>query len=274
MAINTDVAQAQPARTDLGPGKSAYAPVGDRSSRFGQTRPTRRRLIALASGLQKTGKDHWAFGAPGPIGLHAFDGNWVDTANKFITEGKIIKPAIYDVPEPTGKAKDSAVQSQARDIWEDFRQNYIWSLDNYRTVVVDTSTEMYALSRLSHFGALSTGETTNFAQVNSDIVKLVREANNHDANVIFLQRLGKKYVNKEWNGDYETKGWNDMSFEVSLVVRLWREDPNIFHTFIEDCTLRPQLNGQDLIEIEGMPFNSFPYIASTIYGNSVSDWIE
>lgn len=276
MAINVDQPQIQPAHTDTRiPGISHFSMFpepSDRSHRFGVVRPIRKRVIALASGLQKHGKDHWAFTAGGPIGLHALDEGYDETANKFIKDGKIIKPVEYDVPEPNGKKRDSSIQAAATEIWDDFVANYLWSLDNFRTVVVDTSTELWGLLRLARFGAVSTGETTQFGQLNSDMRKLVREAYNHDANVIFLQRLGKKYINKEWNGEYETKGWSEMAFEVQLVLRLWREDPDVFHSYIEDCRLEPKMNGRDYTAAGDIPLNSFPYIAADIYGDSVSDW--
>lgn len=272
MAINTErpVNTSSPAR--VSPATPLNVPTGDRSGQFGQVRKMRRRMIVLASALQKHGKDHFGFTAPGPIALHAFDEGWDDTANKFIKQGKVIKVCEYDVPEAVDKKRDSSLQEEANRIWSEFVANYRWSLDNFRSVVIDTSTEMWELLRLARFGALSTGQTTSFGPVNAEMRKLLRAAYNHDANVIFLQKLGKEYKDREWTGGYTPKGFGDMAYEVQVVLRLYREDPNIFHTCIEDCRQDPSLNGTDLVEIEGLAFNSFPYIAASIYQDDPSNW--
>lgn len=277
MAIDTNRPLIQPAHTAIVNGNgskvSNYAPVGDRSNRFGAVKPVKKRCIVLASGMQKHGKDHFGFTAPGPIALHAFDEGWDDAANKFIKTGKDIMTAVYEVPEAVSKSKDMNIQAHAGQIWSDFVDNFLWSLDNCRSVVVDTATEMWELLRLARFGAQSTGQTTSFGPVNAEMRKLIRECYNHDANVIFLQKLGKKYMKREWDGEWEPKGWGDMAFEVQVVLRLWRENPNIFHTYIEDVRQDPKWNGEDRVEVAGIPVNSFPYIAADIYGDDVNEWL-
>jgi hypothetical protein len=274
MAINTTTnttvsASAGSARTSIVP------PTGDRSAQFGQVRQMRHRLVVLASGLQKHGKNHWGFTAPGPIALHAFDEGWDDTANKFIkgfagSVPKIIKVCEYDVPEAVDKKRSVSLEEEADKIWSNFVANYRWSLDNFRSVIIDTSTEMWELLRLARFGALSTGQTTSFGPVNAEMRKLLREAYNHNANVIFLQKLGKNYVNREWDGTYTPKGFGDMAYEVQVVVRLWREDPNVFHAMVEDCRQKPELNGTDFDSSSGL--NTFATLGSLIYDDSPKEW--
>src|SRR6266850_2260646 len=253
---------------------AGQANVEDRSHRFGVVREIKKRIIVVASALQKHGKDHWGFTAPGPIAVHAFDEGYDEPANKFIKgfEGypkKVIKICEYEVPEG-GKKFDAALQSQAESIWEDFVANYRWSLRNFRSVVVDTATEMWELLRLARFGALSTGQTTSYGPVNAEMRKLIREGYEHDANIIFLQKLKKKYIGRDWSGEYEPAGWGDMSYESQVVIRLWREDPAVFHTTIEDCRQEPRLNGVDMTEVsvDGvgiLEFNDFPAVAARIF---------
>lgn len=259
-------------------------PTGDRSSQFSDISVVKRRLIVVASALQKHGKDHFGFTGPGPIALHAFDEGWEDTAAKFRKQGKAIKVVEYDVPEATDKKRNNSLADEADRIWSNFVSNYRWSLDNFKTVILDTATEMWELLRLARFGALSTGQTTSFGPVNAEFRKLIREAYNHNANVIFLQKLGKKYVNREWDGSYEPKGFGDMAYEAQVVVRLYREDPNVFHALIQDCRQEPMLNGLDLssadivatmgdrLALADDGVNTFPVIASLIHGDTPEDW--
>lgn len=235
----------------------------------------RRRLIVSIEGEEKTGKNHFAFGAPGPIGFHSFDYGDEGVIEKFLKSGKKIHKAEYRMAVPPGSSTQDT-SNAATPIWNAFRSNYSIGLAKYRTTIVDTATDSYELIRMSYFGKLAQVMPHHYAPVNAEFKDLFRQAFSGDGNLILLHRVKEEWVNRvDKNGkEVGTKtgrmllaGYKDTPYETQVHLRAFK-DGDGFHMEVVTCRQNPEIEGMVL---DG-EMNSFAGLGTLVYPDS--DWEE
>jgi hypothetical protein len=209
------------------------------------------RLIMSLCGLEKTGKTHLALSAPGPISYLSLDFGDEGVIEKFVPNKKIYK-AEFKIPAARGKGKDrEGMKDQAEEIWEDFKEKYLFSLLNARTVIVDTETEAWELIRLARFGKVDQVKPIHYGPVNREyketMIKAAYEAN---ANVILLQRLKKEWLNDKATGNYEQAGNSGIPFDVQVNARTYIDTDGRFALYIDNCRQNALLRGTSLSQEE------------------------
>lgn len=229
-------------------------------------RATLNRIIMSISGLEKQGKTHFALTAPGPIAIFSTDIGDEGVVEK--VKGKEIQ--ILDVARV---GNETPVEEAAAE-FERFKTAYTAILrdGDFKTIVLDTATEIWELLRMARFGKLTQVMPYQYGPVNAEYRHLIRDAYGYDKNLILLHKMKPMYVNDKRTADYERAGFGDTGFLVQVnaeVYRYSRDDGGDFAIYIKDCRQNQNLAEEEFV---GEMCN-FPMIACmVIEGTDPSDW--
>lgn len=258
------------------------------------------RIILNLEALEKCGKTTFALTAPDPIVVFNLDRGLEGVAQHALAVGKKVvvaglsqgpgkMPAYYFAKPklaPGKSAKDmsytQAVADRAREVWRQFREDYEEALGSKaRTLVIDTGTGCWELARYAAFGKLTQVKPHHYGPLKQEFQGIVHRGYDFDKNVIWIHRLKPEWADvisasgeKESvkTSRFERAGYSDMGFEVQANVRLEKTVDKKkgvhFKATILDCRLNQGLDG---VELED-EFSTFPYLASTVFGNDVDEW--
>lgn len=221
------------------------------------------RLIVAIDGLEKQGKTHWALTAPDPIGLIDFDVGSEGVVSKFVKEEKKIMTVNIKVPETRADAAKSATEANA--VWREFKAAYDYSLQNFRTTIIDTATEAWELLRMARFGKLTQVMPHHYVTVNTEFRRLIRSAYDTDSNLILIHKRKKQWREgsdgkANWTGDYERNGFSDTGFLVQVNAIATRKNGE-FHIHVVDCRQNAQCAGLDMTD----PMNTFQWLSDMVF---------
>lgn len=229
------------------------------------------RLIIALSALHKHGKTHFGLTAPGPIGFFNIDGGEEGVVDKFVGSKEIHD---FKMAVPTG----DDMQDKARDMWDGFIPAFDYALDNFRSVVIDTASELWEILRMARFGKLSEILPYQYTPVNAEFRELFYRAKAAvGTNLILLHRMKAEYVKNVATGDYVPSWFNKTPYEAQVVAHMnrYEKDPDEgikqteFRVYIDDCRHQPAMNQMEL----PMAMSSFPTLAQMVIPTSKpEDW--
>lgn len=213
------------------------------------------RLIVSVEGLDKSGKNNFGFSAPGPLQYLNFDIGDEGVIEKFQDKKQILVPTDpYSTRfDNDGKQKQAAAAEYTR-----FKNDYLLGLKKARSVVVDTASEVWELLRLARLGKLTQVMPHHYVEVNQEYRDLIREAFEHNANLILLHKLKAEWKNGpdgkgNKTGRFERAGFAETGFLVQINLRMWREEISDrgendlgFRCQILNCRQNPELAGMVL----------------------------
>jgi hypothetical protein len=209
------------------------------------------KITLTVDGLPKTRKTTFALTAPGPICFHNFDFGLNGVVDPFLEKKEIYS---FDYPfQSTMKLPGSewaSMSEGAGKLWTEFVKNYRASLEQMRTVVVDTGTKAWELIRLARLGKLTQVMPLQYTAVNQEFQDLLSLGQRSAANVLWIHRLKPEYVDDKQTGNHIRTGFGDIAFEVDAVIRM-SADPNVqgsdtFRAKIGTCRQK-LLQGVELI---------------------------
>lgn len=243
--------------------------------------PTKKRLIISVSGVEKSGKTHFALSAPPPIGVINLDIGLDGVVQKWQGEREIyVMDVRVNVQELKGvDIKDAA--SEADKAYKKLVKAYKEVLGDMRSIVWDNATEVWELLRMARFGKLDHVKPHHYAPVNAEYRELLRMAYDQDkTNLILLHKVKDEYANDQRTGKRVRAGFSDTGFLVQCNATAWRDYgsktdgpppvPDCFHLSVDDCRQNAELSGMD---ISGADLN-FPALAALIFPDTVEeDWI-
>jgi len=254
------------------------------------TGEVKRRMIMSIEGQEGSGKSHLACTAPGPIGYIDFDIGSEGVIEKFLKglDGcprreifissyriPMISKAAKKADAETKKAMTQEAGKAAEPIWNKVVNDYCKGLERFRTMIVDTGTEMHELIRLARLGKLTEVMPEHYGPVNAEFRDLVRLAYESDCNVIFLHKMkeewlkGKGEKRANFTGKYIRAGFNGMAYLMQINLKtMWTKDEG-FTIEVTKCRQEADLRGEILED----PFNTVPMIAQMVFpGTSAEDW--
>lgn len=184
------------------------------------------RLFVSTSGLDKSGKTHWALGGPGDVAVLAVDPGTPEIVRQTAKRGKRVFPVFLS---PT------STQDGAGKEWEKVERVFsaVVAERAVRTFVVDTMSDLWNLARLKEFGKLEQVPPLRYVGLNRWFEQLVTDVarKRPDLNVVYIHRLGKEYKKEggkdSWSGGYETKGFSQMPFVVDMNVSHYYRPPSL-----------------------------------------------
>lgn len=242
-----------------------------------------RRLIMRVGGLEKNGKTHFGFTAPGPLAIFLLDkGSHEGVIDKFIGSKEISVVPLTAVKSTVMNDVDQDEVKRANEkLWQDFLRLYykVITGNEYRSIIIDTETQLYEIVRLAKFGKLTQVKSHHYTLVNDEYRAFVDEAFNQDKNVIFLDKMRKQYVAKEgkdegqWNGKHEDAGWGDIGYRVMMNLRVGVDTEGDNFVEVVNCRANTELRGRKFYASEGEA--DFAHVAAEVYPDfyDITDWL-
>lgn len=205
---------------------------------------------------------------PGPLAYMQLDANYEHALAKAkkANPKKDIKHLRY-FADPRADIK--AANNQ---VWSRFVRDFTYCVDNFRSVFVDTTTELLDVRKLGEFGRTTQIMQMFYGGFYADLRFLVKYATDHDANVLFVHRMKKEYVNDTWKGDYELEGWRGVIYEAPIYLEHTRDDEDgTYLTTVKECSQDAMLIGTTLSSADDD--NDFAGLATRVFPDTDrSDW--
>jgi hypothetical protein len=221
--------------------------------------------VLASAALPKRGKTTFGFTMPKPLAYMQLDNNYehaLAQARKRYPKKDAIRHLNY-YPDPRGDIKATNLE-----VWTRFLRDFEYCVLNFRSVLVDTSTELMDVRKLAEYGRNTQIPQIYYGSIYADFRWMVNFATKHDANVCFVHRLGDEWKNGERTGDYALQGWKGILFDAQVYVEHQRDPDGVFTTNIIECAQNAMLMGMALEEN-----NDFPTLASMIFTDtSRKDW--
>ena len=255
------------------------------------------RVIASIEGGPKTGKDHFALGAPGEIVLFNFDCGLEGVIEKFVRKGKRITVAgdpklkaggkypsyhfARPVPQRGEGRRDSGylerVKALAYPVWERF----ISDLDEFyrsdaRTGIIDTGGAAYALARFAFHGmdkGRPSAKDDPYGSKSGDMKAifqgLITDGYNYDKNVLWLHRIKEEWKANAPTGGFVSDGYNQAPYEMQMVLRT-KKDKRTKEFGVDVVMCRPDtsMEGEEFV---GRQCN-FAVVMAALTGMDVEEW--
>ncbi len=175
-------------------------------SNFHKVGPLRPRQIHEVSGMDKSGKTHYAISAPDPILYLSIDAGTEGVVQKAEENGKIIRVAEYRRPAlPPSKNTDqikALFQPVIATIEADFRRALTLPRG---TVVVDTETELWEMAQLAYHGKVASVPPLQRSVSNGWWIELVRAAQDSNVNLVLLRQQKDEWENYTENGENKSR---------------------------------------------------------------------
>jgi hypothetical protein len=272
---------------------------------FQLVKPTEhRRFIISSAARDKCGKTHFACTLPDPICYFNLDFGDEGVLDKLVRPPFLKRIARVNIQIPATKSTKERVSNEHQQkyvrLWETFNEQFLMACDSgsFRTVVVDTHDEAWALLRLARFGKLEQIMPEQYGPVNAEFSELSYYPRTKPGlNAVYIHKMGKQYtadkkdstgkrVRGEWNGEWEAKGFNTMSYIATLNIEHGRylksDGTKGFCVKIVNSRDNPELDGTTFTDGEPLPNPkgpvidiscTFPFIASQVMeGTAEEDW--
>ena len=287
----------QPSPKDLGLDSDSFVGTDDSDDDLPQ------RVIANIEGGQKTGKDHFALTAPGPIVLFNFDCGLEGVIEKFRRGFPGSKPKriiVAGVPKSgqrypsyrfarpvpeRGETRKSLgyldrVKKLASPIWERWINDMSEFYESEsRTGIIDTGGAAFGLAKFAFHGmdkGRPNPKDDPYGQKSGDMKTifqgLITDGYSYDKNVLWLHRIKEKWVSNAPSGQYMADGYNQVAYEVMTTIRTSKtkvKGKNEFTAEVRDCRIDTQMEGD---KFEGALCN-FPTVMAAIFGTSEDEWM-
>lgn len=166
------------------------------------------------------------------------------------------------------------IKSSNRAVFERFVNDFDYCIHNFRSVLVDTASELLDVRKLAEWGRTTQIPQMYYGSMYADFRWMVKEALKTECNVNFVHRMRKEYQNDNWTGGFELEGWRGIVYETQVYVEHQREGDGgepVFTTNIVECAQNALLMGTTLSSDD--EDNDFPSLATRIYpGTDKEDW--
>lgn len=223
------------------------------------------RLIISVQGEEGTGKNHFAFTAPGPIAVQSIDVGTEGMVEKFVQAGKQIFVKHYDKPLTMGNLKDPELIektcSEAEVFLEEWETDFDQLVESCRTIVWDTATELWALLRWARAGRMEQIPPLWYTNMNLEYSNMVQKAYRTNTNLIMLHKVKDEWVGNESTGNKVRAGNKESGYLVQVEFTT-QKDGKSFEFFIDKCRANEELTH------ELLPAMSFQELAMMVYPDS------
>lgn len=197
-------------------------------------------FILSIEGGEGSGKSKVACGAPGGIGYFGIDLGAKRAVKVARSEGKEIHlyNIDFDVPTFIPKQERDFWEERAKKIKKEIYEPYKSAWDSsigadFRTLVQDTSTDIWDLHQTAFLGKLQQNPQMNYGPVKSEFMGMIKKAKRAGKIVILIHQTSDEYKDSvdnngnkksERTGKQVRKGMNKIGFLADGLVRTVRVD--------------------------------------------------
>lgn len=213
------------------------------------------RLILSVSGVEKSGKTHFALTAPEPIVYIDADLGSEGVVEPFIRAGKQVISFPIRLEKNLAIGKASEVKARYDPVWQDFKKKVATACKlGTGTIVIDTATEMYELCRLAEFGKLTQVMQRDYGPVNSEWREVIYGIFDSPLSCVLIHKLGDAWRDGKTTGALELKGFRDTPGLVQCSVRMARLPDSetgepVYEAEVENCRSNHRLTGTRLVGV-------------------------
>jgi len=203
----------------------------------------RKRLLIGVHAFKGYGKTTFALGAPPPIYYYKFETGDEGVLEPFAAAGKeIYTHRVYYNHMNYDEVLHEFLAHLANTC------TYLRSVGSTGTIIIDTFTEFYELSRFFHFGGRQTQVDRAYGPVYVDMKEVTRMIEGAGVNGVFINRMGRSHDDKMTLPDGRVvgvpymAGWSGLEYEMQVMLRLERipdePQPGVkerYLGYIEEC---------------------------------------
>lgn len=257
---------------------------------------TRRNIFWDIGGEEKTGKTTLALSLPGDMGVVDLNRGLDGVIQKAIARRKkaSIKGSvrISACPAPDGEEDSAKVKAEALKVWKSMDADMRQGFKTMRSVVVDSGTEFYKLSRMCSFGDVKSkggkGQL-DYDEVYRRMRFLLNQFHTNKAHLIITHQLKDEWVSKidpqtgnrksSKTGKLIRDGFDEIGYMSQIVIRtekrIDKEAGLIFVGRVESCRFNADLEGAEFTsEDEDSPFFlALPHIAAMATDTDIEEWL-
>lgn len=220
------------------------------------------RIVGASGALQKRGKTTFGFTLPKPLLYCQFDANYEHALSKARKQyGKDSIRHISYSADPRG-----ALRANNASIFEQFTRDFDYGVDNFRSILVDTSSELMDIRKMAEFGRTTQIQQIYYGSIYSDFRWLVKRGLDSDCNVWFIHRLKDEWKAGESTGGYVIEGWKGVLFDAQVYVEHGRDAAGEFTSTIIECAQAAELMGMVLAGADDE--NNFGTLAQRVFPDS------
>lgn len=245
----------------------------------------RKRMIISIEGEPKRGKTHFALTAPATIGYQAIDKGLEGVGKKFIGT-KDIQVAEYDFQIPLRKEEKESQQiiDAANKVLNQFESDMQRILNEYKTGIWDTATELWELLMIAEFGKLGEVMPHHYAPLNARFRHWIDLFLDSDRNLIMLHKTKDEWKTNDKGKGVQTgrqvrAGFKGAGFDAHVNIVCDRDyaptDTNPaapsgeFFLLVKDCRANAEMAGQVIPQ----HMATFQGLGQLVYPDSeAGDW--
>lgn len=157
-------------------------------------------------------------------------------------------------------------------VWERVLRDFEYNVRNFRSVLLDTGTELLDVRKLAEYGRNAQILQIYYGAFWADFRWLIKEARLNDANVLFTHRTKDEYKDGDRTGNDVLAGWKDIVYEAQVYIEHDRTDDGVFTTTIKECEQNAMAMGQVLSSAD--EDNDFAGLATQVFPDTDrKDWL-
>jgi hypothetical protein len=231
------------------------------------------RIVWRSWGLDKSGKNHFGYTAPGPIFGQYFDpGGYEGVADKFVN-GTVKMPdsdECYPAKEIYGVIyrydKSDQDQDAAVAIRDQFIDDYEKALSMAKTIQWD-ETEIWEIFRFAEFGKES-GLGRTYGPLNGRYRYLLQCAYDAGVNLQLIQKVKETWKNDKPTGEFAPMGFKEANYITQAnLSHSWSKEDG-FGIEVVNCRQNMALAGEQFYNMD------FSMFAQMVYPDSApEDWL-
>lgn len=187
-----------------------------------------------SQGKRSTGKSHFAMTGRKPMLYINIDMGTDDVEDKMVRLRKQKDVMVLPIVVPPARKDDTLADMKIR-----AEEQYYTAKDavtdackgGFRTIVIDTTTEMWEIARLAYFGKTSGVPQLDYAVPNNLFSNFLRIPQMHDVDAVFIHQVSEIWVTEEYtnnagekktrrvaSGEFERDGFKktDYIFRVDI----------------------------------------------------------
>ncbi|MHC4616342.1 MAG: AAA family ATPase [Planctomycetota bacterium] len=230
-------------------------------------------LSMLVYGPTGIGKTTFGLKAPGPVAFLDFEGG---------LKGPMGASGVR--PDVSAFGCKALTQDEAKRKMVEFERDFYRGLEKYETLVLDTADDLYELVFTSLWGDKGRMPMM-YAKPNDKMRGYLSDALNASCNTIWLSKAKKVYEGESWNGNWTHSGFNNLSFNVHVSLRLlWKKykEGKVMMGVVEKSRPRVGAVGMEfecdpfdpLGDFDDIPddFLDFAHVAAACTGTDLEGW--
>lgn len=235
------------------------------------------RVIGLSIGEPGARKTSFWLEAPGPIVSFSFDRGLEGVVDRVLKEQP--DKEIYVKEYNWSPRRDQDFQEQAKDLRDQFEEDFDHAIANARTVILDKENDLWELYRYAEFGPEANEAPRNYPALNQRYREMINKPKDTDINFGLIEGM-----RDEWGSMVKKSGAQGAAATGRRIRQGFKELDGLVHVCLLHTGLGPadwafevgKVRGAGAINVAGQTFQNltFPEFSQLLFPESdESCWV-